>query len=169
MKWKFILGLILIIILIFYPSQFNFYEDLKAKQISDFIVIPLFGILILYDIYRNIKNGEKNWKKYILDFLKGIGIFSVFYFFIMRRFLSCLIIFVNCIFGEIETVKISGIITEKTDIKGSGKFIGIYELTINQNGKEFVFGSNHFTVQKYNVGEEFNAEMKKGILTIIYK
>ena len=92
MNWKFISVLILIVILIFfiifYPLQFDLYEDLKAKKISDFIIIPLYGILIIYDIYWNIKKDEKNWKKYFIDFLKQTGIFSIGYYFIIRRFFS---------------------------------------------------------------------------------
>ena len=173
MNWKFFSVLVLIVILIFfiifYPLQFDFYEDLKAKKITDFIFIPLYGILVIYDIYRNLKKREKNWKKYMVDFLKGTSLSALFYFFIIRRFFSCLLIFVNCIFGNIDTVEINGVIVDKTDRKGGGKRIGEYNLTINQNGKEFVFDSNHPTVDKYNVGEEFNIEMNKGILSILYK
>ncbi len=173
MNWKFISVLILIVILIFfiifYPLQFDFYEDLKAKKLTDFIFIPFYGILVIYDIYRNIKKEDKNWKQYSIDFLKGTSLSALFYFLIMRRFFSCVLIFINCALGDNDTVKINGIIVNKIDSEGSGKYIGEYELTIDQNGKKYVLDSNHTTVDKYNVGEEFNIEMKKGILSILYK
>ncbi|MCR8668060.1 hypothetical protein NO995_10230 [Aestuariibaculum sp. M13] len=173
MNWKFISGLILIIILIiyiiFYPLQFEFYENLKAKKISDFIVLPIFFLLIIYELFRNIKKGEKEWKKYLLDLTKGLGIFAVLYFLMLRSLFSSGIIFINTIFGEKEMVKVSGIITDKTDLKGSGKFLGKYELIIEQNGNEFVFDSNHKSIENYKVNDHFEMEMKKGVLNLIYK
>ena len=173
MNWKLISGLILIIILIiyiiFYPLQFEFYENLKAKKIADFIVIPIFFLLIIYDLFWNIKKREKDWRKYSLDLIKGLGIFGILYFLILRSFFSSGIIFINSIFGEKEIVKVSGIITEKTDLKGSGKFIGKYELIVDQNGNKFVFDSNHKSIENYKVNGHFEMEMKKGILNLIYK
>ena len=149
--------------------QFEFYENLKAKKIADFIVIPIFFLLIIYDLFRNIKKGEKDWKKYSLDLIKGLGIFAVLYFLILRSFFSSGIIFINTIFGEKEIVKVSGIITKKTDLKGGGKFVGKYELIVDQNGKQFVFDSNHKSIENFEVNEDFEMEMKKGILNLIYK
>ena len=173
MNWKHISGLILIIILIiyiiFYPLQFEFYENLKAKKIADFIFIPGFFLLVIYDLYRNIKKGERKWKKYSFDLIKGITLFSVLYFFILRSFFSSGILFVNSIFGEKEKIEINGIITDKTDLKGSGKFVGEYELIVDQNGNEYVFDSNHLVIKDLKVGDNFELKMKKGILNLIYK
>lgn len=173
MNWKVISGLILIIVLIiyiiFYPLQFEFYENLKAKKIADFIFIPAFFLLVIYDLYRNIKKGEKKWRKYSFDLIKGIALFSVLYFFILRSLLSSGIIFINTIFGEKEKVKISGIITNKIDRIGSGKFVGEYELIVDQNGIEYIFDSNHLAIKDLKEGEDFELEMKKGILNLIYK
>jgi len=173
MNWKFISGLILIIILIifiiFYPLQFDFYESLKAKKIVDFIVIPIFLLLIMYDLLRNIKKGEKNWKKYSVDLIKGLAMFAVLYFLILRSFFSSGIIFMNAIFGEKEIIKVNGIVTDKKALKGSGKFIGKYELIVTQNGNVFIFDSNQTSIENYEVNDHFEMEMKKGILNLIYK
>jgi hypothetical protein len=173
MNWKYISALILIIILIiyilFYPLQFEFYESLKAKKIADYIVFPIFFLMIIYDLFQNIKKGEKEWKKYTLQLTKGVALFLVCYVLILRSFFSSGIIAVNSIFGEKETIKIKGIITHKTALKGSGKFTGKYELIINQNGNEFVFESNHMAINNYKVKDHFEMEMKKGIVNLIYK
>ncbi|MDP5101824.1 MAG: hypothetical protein NWQ09_10890 [Nonlabens sp.] len=173
MNWKFISIMILIIILIiyiiFYPLQFEFYEDLKAKRIAEFIVIPIFSLSILYDLFRNLKKGEKNWRKYSINLVKGLGVFAVIYFLILRSFFSGGILFINTVFGVKEIVKVSGIITEKTNVKGGGRFIGKYELIVDQNGNEFVFDSNRKSIENYEVNGHFEMEMKKGILNLIYK
>ncbi len=173
MNWKFISGLFLILLLIiyiiFYPLQFEFYENLKAKKIADFIIIPIFLVLIFYDLFRNVKKGEKNWKKYSLDLIKGLSIFAILYFLILRSFFSSGIILMNTIFGEKEIIKVSGIITNKTDLKGLGKFVGKYELTVNQDGNEYVFDSNKKSIETYKVHDHFEMEMKKGIFNLIYK
>ena len=173
MNWKFISILILIIILIiyiiFYPLQFEFYENLKAKRIADFIVIPICCLLIIYDLFRNIKKGEKNWRKYSIDLVKGLGVFAVIYFLLLRSFFSGGIIFINTIFGAKEHVKVSGIVTGKKNFKGGAKFVGKYELIVDQNGNEFVFDSNSKSIENYEVNGHFEMEMKKGILNLIYK
>lgn len=173
MNWKFISGLILIIILIiyiiFYPLQFEFYENSKAKKITDLIFIIGFFLLVIYDLYWNIKKREKEWKKYLFDSLRGIALFSVVYFLILRSFFSSGIIFVNSIFGEKEKIEINGIIKDKTDLKGSGKFTGKYELIVDHNGNEYIFDSNHLAIKDLKVGDNFKLEMKKGILNLIYK
>jgi|GEM_PF-5320991 len=177
MNWKYLSRFIIILILIialiiyiiFYPLRFEFYEDIRAKQISDFIVIPFFGILVTYDIFRNIKKGEKNWKKYIIDFFKRTALFSVFYFLILRRFFSCLLIFVNSIFGELETVTINGTIIEIIDRKGSGKDIGDHKITIEQKETDLIFDTRIDIIQNYYKGQKVEIEMKKGILNLMYK
>ncbi|WP_281846815.1 hypothetical protein [Olleya namhaensis] len=173
MKWKYILGFIvitiLIIYIIFYPLRFEFYEDIKAKQIADYIVIPIFIILVFYDLFRNIKKGETNWKKYIIDCFKGTALCSVFYFLLLRRFLSYVLIIINSIFGEVETVTVSGIIIEKVDIKGSGKAISDYKIIIKQKETDVIFDTRLDILNNYTIGQHVTIEMKKGILNLIYK
>ena len=149
--------------------QFDFYEDLKAKKIADHIFIPTFFLVVLYDLYRNIKKGEKKWKAYSLDFLKGMALCAVLYFFILRSLFSSGILLVNSIFGAKEQVQMRGVITHKTDSKGSGKFIGEYELIVEDKGIEYIFDSNHLAIKDYTVGDAFEVEMNMGILNLIYK
>jgi len=173
MNWKnfaiFILIIILILYVVFYPLRFEYYEDVKAKKISDVVTISCFGILIIYDLYWNIKKGEKNWKKYITDFFKGTTLFSVFYFLILRRFFSYLIIFTNSIFGEVETVNINGIIVGKIDRKGGGKNIGERKITIKQKETDLIFDTRIDIIENHYEGQYVQIQMKKGILNIIYK
>ena len=58
------------------------------------------------------------------------GLFLIFYFFLLRSFFANGLIFINSAFGSYEKVKISGIIIDKIDIIGSGKFIGEYKLFV---------------------------------------
>ena len=83
--------------------------------------------------------------------------------------LSCGLLFINCSLKETETVEVYGQITDIIKIEGHGKVIGRYEITINQDGKEFNFESNKNAIEKYSLNENFKMEMKKGILNILYK
>lgn len=173
MNWKSISISVLIIIpivcLIFYPAQFDFRECFKVRRILDSIFISMFLILILYDVFLNIKTRQRSWKEYRKYLSEPLQVFFIIYFVIFRSFFSSGILFVNSIFGEKETVKILGIIIEKTSRRGSGKFPGKYELIVKQDEDVFIFTSNAKAIADYEVGGHFEMEMKKGILNLIYK
>lgn len=173
MNWKYFLGIGLLIILflyiVCYPLQFEFYENIQAKKLADFIFVPFYGILVFYDLYKNIAKKEKNWKKYLFDFLKSTTFFSIAYLLFLRWFFSCFLLLLNAIFGEKEVIKISGPVTEIVHQKGSGKFLGNHTLSIQQDGKSFVFDAKGVLLENYKEGEYTELKMKKGVLNLLYR
>ncbi|WP_394748056.1 hypothetical protein [Spongiimicrobium salis] len=173
MNWKSILVIILLVVLfifiVYYPLQFEFYENLQAKKLADFIFIPFYGILVLYDLYKNIVQKERKWKKYFVDFLKSTAIFSLAYLLILRWFFSCCLLVLNAVFGEKETVKVSGIITEIVQQKGSGKVLGTYTINIQEGEKNYFFHSKGKVLKNYTEYEYVELHMKKGVLNLLYK
>ena len=164
-----ILIIILSVYLIFYPLKFDFYEQIKAKRIVDLFIIPFFLIIFGNYTIKIVKKGEIDWKKFPKEILFASTLFGIFYFFIIRSVLSCGILFINCCTKEKEIVELNGKITDIVKYEGHGKVIGRYEITINQNGKEFHFESNKYVIEKYSLNGKFNTQMKKGNLNILYK
>jgi hypothetical protein len=155
------------VFLVFYPLKFDFYEQLKTKRIVDIIVLPIFIIVLGYYIIKKVKNDGANWKTFSKEILFAIAIFGIFYFTIIRSVLSCGLLFINRTVKE--KVEINGTITDILKIEGHGKVIGKYEITINQNGKEYNFESNKNAMENYRLNGKFKMEMNKGILNIVYK
>jgi hypothetical protein len=161
--------IVLCVFLIFYPLRFDFYEQLKAKRIVDLFFLPIILIFLINYVLKTVKKGGVNWKIFPKEILFAIVIFGIIYFTILRSVFSCGLLFINCALEEKEIVEVNGTITEIVKIEGHGKVPGRYELTINQNGKEFNFESNKKAIENFSLNEKFSIEMKKGTLNLMYK
>lgn len=164
-----ILLIVLCVFLIFYPLRFDFYEQLKAKKIVDLFFLPIVLIFLTNYVLKTIKKDDVNWKIFSKEILFAVALFGLIYFTILRSVLSCGLLFINCALAEKEIVVVSGRITDIVKIEGHGKVLGQYELTINQNGKEFNFESNKKAIENLSLNENCKIEMKKGILNLMYK
>ncbi|CAM1371853.1 conserved membrane hypothetical protein [Tenacibaculum litopenaei] len=160
---------LVIVFIVFYPLQFNLYELLKVKRYVDYVIVPSYAVLVLYDIVRNIRKGEKDWWKYLVDFSTTTAVLAVVYYFLIRGFIAFLLLFINSVLDVTDPVTVQGKVVEIVDIVGTGNSLGTYELVVVQDGKEYVFESNHFTLANYKVGTVFNEEFQRGILGILYK
>jgi uncharacterized membrane protein len=174
MKIKRILVTTIVIIafcvyLVFYPLKFDFYDQLKAKKIVDIILIPIVTIIFIRYVVKSAKEGDVNWKTFRKEILFGMVIFGIFYFTILRSVFSCGLLFINCSLKEKEIIEIHGTITDIVNVEGHGKVMGRHELTVKENGNEFVFESNKKAIQNFSVNQEFKVKMKNGILNILYK
>jgi len=173
MNWKFILGTILLILLfifiVFYPFQFEFYEHIQAKKLADFIFIPFYGVLVVYAIYKSRMQKGKSWKKYVLDFLKSTMFFSLAYLLVLRWFFACCLLLLNAVFGAKETVKVTGVITEIEQQKGSISLLGKQTIKIQKGEKSFIFHSNENLFESYKEYDYIELKMKKGVLNLLYK
>jgi len=64
MKTKFIFLFIIVAVafvwLKFYPLRFDFYEESKAKNLADLIVLPVFAIAAVYYLTRKFSGKDIN-------------------------------------------------------------------------------------------------------------
>lgn len=164
-----ILLIVLCVFLIFYPLRFDFYEQLKAKKIVDLFFLPAVLIFLTNYVLKTVKKDDFHWKIFSKEILFAAALFGIIYFTILRSVFSCGLLFINCALAEKELVEVNGRITDIVKIEGHGKVLGRYELTINQNGKEFNFESNKKAIENLSLNENFKIEMKKGILNLMYK
>ena len=174
MKIKIILTSIILIIvlsvfLVFYPLRFDFYDQLKAKQIVDKVIFPTVIFFLGIYIFKMVKNGGVNWRKFPQEILFAIFLFGIVYFSIIRSVLSCGLLFINCTLSEKETVLINGQIINIIKMEGHGKVMSRYEITVNQDRKVYNFESNKLAIENYSVNQNFKKEMNNGFLNIIYK
>ncbi len=158
----------LIVVVIYYPLSFDLQENYKAKQMVDYILIPVFGLILLYSSYSAIKSNGVTIKEFCFYHLFFIAIMGLLYYSIFRPFLSNGLICINYFFGKQKEIKIEGLITNKTVIVGGGKMIGKYELTVESDNEQYIFDSNLYTLEKFNIGEMFNLNMKTGLLNLLY-
>ena len=174
MKLKVIIATLIFIIilsiyLLFYPLQFDFYDQSKARHIVDLTFIPLFLVILIFDSTRKMRASGTRWKLLFKESLFALALFGLFYIGIARSILSCGILFVNCNLPKDDLVEVQGIVTEIVRVQRSGPAMPKYEITVIQNGKEFNFESNKKAIEKYSVNDKFSIEMKSGILNILYK
>jgi len=60
-------------------------------------------------------------------------------------------------------------VTEIVKIEGYGKMIGKYEMTLNQNGKIYIFESNKKAIDHFSTNENVRLQFKKGLLNLLYR
>ena len=174
MKLKVIIATLIFIIilsiyLLFYPLQFDFYEQSKARRMVDLTFIPLLLVILIFVIARKMRASGTRWKVLFKESLFVLALFGLFYIGIARSILSCGILFVNCNLPKDDLVEVQGIVTEIVRVQRSGPAMPKYEITVIQNGKEFNFESNKNAIEKYSVNDKFSMKMKSGILNILYK
>jgi hypothetical protein len=165
----FLIALLIVIsvFLILYPLKFDLYECVKAKRIIDMLALPLSILALVYFIYRKFKSGD-----YIIwrSMLKTLLMCGIVYFFIVRSLFGCGITFINSIFGRNEVVKIKGVVTGKIQRKGGYKSVGLYELTIlEQGGREIILDTKLDIIRNYSTNDRIEIVMKKGLLNLLYK
>jgi len=142
---------------------------MKAKKLADIFTIPLFITVLGSYVVKTIRRGDIDWKKFPKEILFAIVLFGFFYIFMIRSILSCGILFLNCYSKEKAIVVIDGKIIDIVKYEGHGKVLGKYIISINQNGEEFHFESNKRAIENYSLNENFKANMKRGVLNILYK
>ena len=159
--------LIFILFVIIYPLQYDFIEQIKAKKYADWVVGFCTIIITTGHVFHLIKGRLfKHYKRDLIRILKEMAPLVLFYMIVLRGFFGFGIVCINSIYAKKEIVK--GTIVNKVQIKGSGKFVGKYELVVSANGKEYIFDSNLKAIENYKQGDLFELEMKKGILNLLY-
>ncbi|NUY81962.1 hypothetical protein HUK80_13745 [Flavobacterium sp. MAH-1] len=172
-KFKLIIAFVIIlcvcsVLLLFYPLQFDLYEQAKAKKMVDLVVVPIFAFFLIRYVVRKIKQGGVDRRIFPKEILLAIFIFAALHFLIIRSVASCGLLFVNCSFPP-DTQEMNGVVTEVVNADKVGKMLPIYTLSVNENAEEFVFESNKKTVGTFSVNDSVKIEMKKGILGLLYK
>ena len=163
-----IFGILIIAFNIYYPSKFQFYEQVKAKKIIDFIVLPIYGMIIIITMIRRFIKSESQFKIILKSIFIKLFLFGLIYFSILRSFMANGILFANASFGS-SSVIVSGIVSAKVEIGEGERTFGRYELTVLQENKIYIFATTEEAIKKYSIGSAFEIEMQKGSLNLLFK
>lgn len=163
-----LVAVVFLVFVIFYPLQFDLYEQAKAKKGVDFVFLPLLAFLLIRYIVRKARKGV-NPKGFAKEIAFAVCGFAFFYVAMIRSLLSCVVLFVNCAFPEKEIVTIKGTVTEIVNVEKAGKILPQYILTVTRGREAFVFESNKTTVEQFTLNATVALKLKKGILNILYK
>lgn len=151
-----------------YEWTFLYYEESKSDKIADYIIAPLFIILLFLIIiktrYRFLKSKRSS------NFERAKNIFFVLFFIailysISRNIMSGIILFANSHLGNQVSLTIEGEVIKTVAYSGKSSH---YELTILSKKKQYVFETTSTETDKYNTGNFFKRSLTLGCLGLIY-
>ncbi|HOZ76197.1 MAG TPA: hypothetical protein PLS51_12920 [Flavobacterium sp.] len=178
-RTKFIAVLILAAVILFgIPLYFMIYWDSVTyfvrqdyTGLAQLIFLPLVVLLAGGITYKSIKadraRNDLDWSQYRKQLPNFIIVMVGAYFF-AGFMLSSLLLFINVNFGMPESYPINGKVVGK--YKHQGGKSHHFELTVHNeiDGKKYVFNTDWHEIDKYNINDPFQKEMKKGLFGFIY-
>lgn len=178
-RTKFIAVLILAAVILFgIPLYFMIYWDsvtyfvrqdyIGLAQLIFLPLVVLFAIVItVKSIKADRKRNDLDWSQYRKQLPNFIIVMVGAYFFAGFMF-SSLLLFINVNFGTHETYLIKGKVIEKYKSQGSKSHL--FELTVRNeiDHKTYTFNTDWSEIDKYNINDPFEKEMKKGLFGFIY-
>jgi hypothetical protein len=168
-----IIALLTIGVMVFlslYESVYLLYfEEDIADQYAGYGAIPLLLFLSFYLFYDRYTHSIKDNR--FLDATKhsfyGVLAFGVAYYFFFIPVISGTIIMTNDLFARHENVLVKGRVIEKLDFSTSKTYE--YELTVETSTTTITWDTNKIEIDKYEVRDSFEVEMKKGFWGLLSK
>ena len=154
----------------FYDSKYSIFEESKANNIADYIILTLYSLVLLFFIitglYISIKKNRFNAKDFLKEIVMTTFCFALFHFIFLRASISGIILYVNENVGEQKEININGKITSKLYIKGKG---ARREITIfTESDTKYEFDLDYTEIEKYQETIDFNQNLKIGYLGLVY-
>ena len=173
-KHYFILIIVLLIagglFLALYEMRLLYCEENKANRLTNLIFGPIFLLLLIYILISEFISTKKRWRFDRKKYLKFVGTtiigFAVAFFVFFKPVFSGLILLLNANIGFQEPIQISGHVINKYEYSGKG---AEFELTIkNKDDKVYKFDTFGAETRKYEIGDNFEMEMFKGLFGLVY-
>nr|WKN34255.1 hypothetical protein K4G66_17900 [Tunicatimonas sp. TK19036] len=139
-----------------------FYEEAQASQYVHYLGIPVLiylFIALFKDKYRYCVTDNKLWETTKHSVL-GIIVLCVVYYAIIIPVVSGFIIMTDDVLPQREQLVVQGMVLDKVEIDGPE--ISNFELVIRTENEELILDTNGIEIDKYQIGDVFEVELKKG-------
>jgi hypothetical protein len=146
-----------------------YFEENTADRYAMYGVIPVLICVLIYYFFDRYYHSIKDNR--FIDAAKhalgGVISFGLLYYFILVPVFSGAIILTNDIFGSNEMVLVKGKVVNK--LEAEGVKLSEYELTVQTNTETTTWDTNRIETKRYQIGDDFNMEMKKGFWGLLSK